>query len=780
MENLVLKEGEELIVGRAIKTLKGNNEQGWALLMVETDKKEKKIIYAVKNIPNLFADYNFIVTKSTRQSSQKTYILVNYYSKPKEIDREMELFRYLKEVPKVGFAAIDKINKTFTFKGFFHDVHVGKLMDNDYAVFLNHTQKENIYKTYKENEEKILALIGEDDLIDEDLFFFELNKIQNIYNEITKLYPSLKDYTSHFKSNNPYKLFLLNKLPLKDVDTFALALGWSKESFERLEAFLYVTFIKLEENNSTYIYVTELLMALERELSYEVKTNILKDFLNYMVKKEELINENNYICRKEMFLKENDIALTLKDINSKDPIILNSIPSSELKYLSDKQRNAYHLFLRNNITIVTGGPGTGKSNLIKHMHDTFKENGYKYGDDFIVLTPTGRAASNLTVKNKFFARTIHSFLNIPTEYEVVLKDPEEFEKLKFLIIDEFSMVNINIFYLLLKNCSNLQKIIFVGDVDQLPAIGPGDLLHNLIKSNVFAVEYLTENFRSESSEIIEYIHLINDLGNFENEEHNKKVFEYLKNKNIKDLSFELNEFKDKIYPKFADTYANSLKQKNIEMLIYNNFQEDIANLFLEKVKIYGIENAIILCPIYRGNYGIDKINKTIQNAYNPNGQEVFKYKINEQEYSFRVNDKVIQLVNRHEQGIANGDIGYIEKIKTVIEDNKEKEVIDVRFESLGSSKIISYKKDEFKTEIKLAYAVTVHKFQGSEIECAIFVVHPDHSRMLSRKLVYTAASRAIKKLVIFSKFEEIYSKIFLKEFLSTKKIITNLEFMLKE
>ncbi|SYV97973.1 Uncharacterised protein, partial [Mycoplasmopsis edwardii] len=194
--------------------------------MVETDKKEKKIIYAVKNIPNLFADYNFIVTKSTRQSSQKTYILVNYYSKPKEIDREMELFRYLKEVPKVGFAAIDKINKTFTFKGFFHDVHVGKLMDNDYAVFLNHTQKENIYKTYKENEEKILALIGEDDLIDEDLFFFELNKIQNIYNEITKLYPSLKDYTSHFKSNNPYKLFLLNKLPLKDVDTFALALGW--------------------------------------------------------------------------------------------------------------------------------------------------------------------------------------------------------------------------------------------------------------------------------------------------------------------------------------------------------------------------------------------------------------------------------------------------------------------------------------------------------------------------------------------------------------------------
>ncbi|WP_334687722.1 ATP-binding domain-containing protein [Mycoplasmopsis cynos] len=130
--------------------------------------------------------------------------------------------------------------------------------------------------------------------------------------------------------------------------------------------------------------------------------------------------------------------------------------------------------------------------------------------------------------------------------------------------------------------------------------------------------------------------------------------------------------------------------------------------------------------------------------------------------------------------MSNGDIeNFIERIE---KDNtsKEKELIVVRFETNGKKRYVSYTKDEFKTEVKLAYAITIHKFQGSEINCAIFIVHPDHSRMLTRKLVYTAASRAIKKLVIFTKYENIYSKIFLKEFLNNKKIITNLLWMLKE
>ncbi|MCU9935147.1 AAA family ATPase [Mycoplasmopsis cynos] len=196
-------------------------------------------------------------------------------------------------------------------------------------------------------------------------------------------------------------------------------------------------------------------------------------------------------------------------------------------------------------------------------------------------------------------------------------------------------------------CRKIKKIVLLGDVDQLPAIGPGNLLTDLINSNKFRTMYLKQNFRSESSEIIEYINFINCIGDFENESHNEQLVNFIKDEyKINDLNFKLSEFKNTIYTKFCDFYGNSLKQKNIEMYIFNDFLKDISTLFEEKVKIYGVENVVILCPIYKGSYGIDKINKIIQNKFNREGKEIFSYKIFDNEFIFKENDKVIQLVNK--------------------------------------------------------------------------------------------------------------------------------------
>ncbi|EIE41006.1 exodeoxyribonuclease V subunit alpha [Mycoplasmopsis canis UF31] len=781
MKKIDLKDGEELLSGKVIKVLKGSKDQGWALFMFETETKEKKVVYAVKNIPDLYETYNLVVTKSTKPGNQNNYVLVNFYSKPKEVDREMELYQYLKNTPKVGFVAIDKIKIGYTFKGFFKNVLEGKLFDNDFAIFLSLLQKENIKLVFDENKEKIINLLDETSELNEDLFFFEINKIQNLYIDIKRLFPEVKDVLTYFKTNNPYKLYNDFKLSLQDVDIFGLALGWERTSFERLEAFMNSSMLKLEENNSTYWDKELLILLITKEANIIENKFIISEFIEHMINKNTLISVENLVCRKQMFDKERMITWWINEIKDKKTLEISKLNNSEIKYLSDRQREAYYTSLSSNINIITGGPGTGKSNIIKHIYQSFIKSKYKYGKDFIVLTPTGRASSNLTKKHGFISKTIHSFLSIPNEDERVTKDEDEFKDIKCLIIDEFSMVNINIFYLLLSTCRNLSKIILIGDVDQLPAIGPGNLLSDLINSQKFPVSYLYENFRSESSEIIDYIHFINSLGDFSNEIFNTKIYEFIsKNLKLNINSLNKDDFKEKIYPKFSDYYGNSLKQKNIEMIIYSDFIKDLSESFMKKVNKYGIDNTIILCPTYRGYYGIDRINREIQNIYNKDSDVIHKYKIGEQEYQFRINDKVIQLVNRYDDNISNGDIGYIHSISKDKSLGREKDIIKVRYEDLSGEKIVSYTKEEFRNEIKLGYAVTIHKYQGSEIECAMFIVHPDHSKMLSKKLVYTAASRAIKKLVIFTKEEKIYSKIFLKEFTNTKEIITNLEWMLKE
>lgn len=773
MEKYQLNTGEELISAKPIKLLKGGYDLNWCLLMCETDKKERIVVYATKNIPKLYKFYDLIVTKSTKPQRTNNYVLVNFYTKQKTLDRELELYLYLKQTPKVGFVAVDKIKSKFSFINFYSEVKNNNLFKEGFATFLSKIQKDNIQNTYLENKVKIDSLIDEREEINEDLFFFELNKIQSLYEKLKNINHGENDLLSYYKLNNPYKLYLEHRLNLADIDIFALALGYQTNSFERLEAYLNYSMVNLEEGNSTF-WPTNLVVEMLQKTSNVFDLVIIEEFLKDMINKNKLLNVNGLLCRKLIFDKEKMVTFWLNKIKEANPLKLNHLTKKDLAYLSDKQKEAYYESINNNICIITGAPGTGKSNIIKHLYDTLKKSKLKLGTDFMILGPTGRVCSNLSKKYGFTSKTIHSFLSVPTDDERVTKSIEDFSKIKCLIIDEFSMVNLNIFYLLLSVCQNLQKLIILGDVNQLPAIGPGNILFDLIDSQKITTIYLEENFRSESQEIIDYINFINSIGDFKNLNYNQDFQDYLSNiEKLKINNLEAN-IEERIYSNFCDWYGNKLKKQNIELNIYNNYLSDLSDLFLTKVENFGIHNTIIICPMYKGPYGIDKINEEIQKNYNKDSDVIYKYKINEYEYKFKLNDKVIQLVNRYDDGVSNGDIGYITKFEKSSFDNKEK--IHVQFDD----KTIIYTKDEFKTEIKLAYAVTAHKFQGSEINCCIFVVNPNHAKMLYKKLVYTATSRAIKELVIFSNTNKIYSTIFLKEFLKPRNIITNLSWMLKE
>ncbi|MGV2392622.1 UNVERIFIED_CONTAM: AAA family ATPase [Campylobacter lari] len=239
---------------------------------------------------------------------------------------------------------------------------------------------------------------------------------------------------------------------------------------------------------------------------------------------------------------------------------------------SEEQKNAFEKALLNPISIISGYPGTGKSFIINAIYQTLISNKAYKTDDIAILTPTGRAATILSEKTNCDVRTIHSFLKLSKDDNLV--EAFEFEKdTKVLIIDEFSMVNLHVFHILLSVCNKVEKIVFVGDENQLPCIGPGNILEDIIKSNKFPVSRLNEIFRTDKQDIFEHFKAIN----------NSKT------------------------PVLISDSVNFIEQNSLDFL--NN----IVDLYAEKVEKYnGMNDVIILLPTYKGTSGIDNINKAIQ------------------------------------------------------------------------------------------------------------------------------------------------------------------------
>ena len=443
---------------------------------------------------------------------------------------------------------------------------------------------------------------------------------------------------------------------------------------------------------------------------FNIKKIMIQDDKYYLI--EDYLDELYIAKNIPALMKPSKINLTKFD---------NVIKEVE-EYLhityNNEQKNAIWTSLANNISIITGGPGTGKTTIIKGIINAYaiinKLDNTSMNRHLLLLAPTGRASKRMSETSGYGASTIHRFLKWDKENNIF--GINELNQLHYnlIIIDETSMIDNHLFASLLKglDLTNTQ-IILVGDEYQLPSVGPGLILSDLIRSNLPHVSLEQIYRQSDNSYIPELA------------------------KNIKNTNID-----------------SSIKQKRDDFSFIECPKEDIKNIMikvLEKMNDKKIpENAIqILAPMYKGENGIDNLNIILQDFFNPNDNQ--KQEVIIGPITYRENDKVLNLVNDVDNNIYNGDIGYIDSINI----NSKKDFIVVNYDG----NYVSYKKEDINT-ITHAYAISIHKSQGSEFSYVVMPISLSYSRMLYNKLLYTGVSRAKKSLILIGSLEAFNKSIY--------------------
>ena len=609
-------------------------------------------------------------------------------------------------VDTLGVDALDKIyedkNSLFNIKG------------------IPEQRKDTIYATIVANKQT-------QDII------LKLNEYNLSNNLILKIYNFYKHNTLRTITENPYSLIKdIKGINFKTVDKIAETNEIAANDRERiLYAFIYTINSFCFSTGNTYIskntllYNTFNILYSSRNIAV-AKEDILSSY-DYALDTGKLIEIEDRVFLPEIYYSEYSIYSDIsKRLELEDDFdISDSLLDKYIEEVEDELEISYDIVqiaaikncIKNNFAILTGGPGTGKTTIILAVIKIFQKiKNYSIHDlldeSRSILTlcaPTGKAAKRMSESTGFYASTIHKAIGWSTEDENMEEFvSEKFIKSELVIIDESSMIDVFLMYNLLKIINKDAKIILVGDNDQLPSIAPGNVLNDLINSKAISTVKLNKIFRqSEHSSIINISHSIK----------NNIPFDVLEN------------FDDKEF-----ISANKNEMINVISAIYDDLIKGSAK-----------ENIQILAPIYKGTSGINEINMAIQSRFN-DSEEQIEYG----ELIYKVNDRVMQLVNRPEDNIFNGDIGYIEQIYK--EGNKVKIVIDY------DDNYVTYEKSELN-QITLSYACSIHKAQGSEFENVIIPFIDNYNFMLNKNLTYTAITRAKKKLILCGDSKVFYKSI---------------------
>jgi len=558
-----------------------------------------------------------------------------------------------------------------------------------------------------------------------------------------KIYKRYGQQSLEIVNQNPYRLSDdIWGIGFKTADKIAQQLGIDLHSIARIKAGICFIITSIINEGHLYIIVDELkkktaeLLALDESIADE----LLKQGLNELYREEKikLISHNNfhYITLSQYYFSEKGVASKLhrlleqtnKQIFNIDEIYasLRAPIKGEIALNEDQQRGIMAC-LQNKITIITGGPGTGKTPLIKQLLAILEQYQCKYN----IAAPTGRAAKRIQEGTGRFALTIHRLLEMDVATMQFKHNENNALKLDFLIIDEASMIDIFLAHAILKALPWDAHIVFIGDVDQLPAVGAGNFLNDLIASNVVKTIKLTEIFRqARDSLIIVNAHRVNK-----------------------------GEFPTSSLP---DAKRDFIFIKELEP---ENVTAHLKNIFTQQLPRMGISrhDTAVLVPMNRGIVGTQKINYDLQQLLNP---EVTENQIIVSGSVFKVGDRVMQIRNNYDKIVFNGDVGRISDI------NRVEQTLSVFF----GDRTISYDFSE-ADELMLAYATSIHKSQGSEYEATIIPIFTCHFALLQRNLIYTAITRAKKLCILIGQPKAIAiaiknnkgisRKTFLKEFLTT-------------
>lgn len=564
-----------------------------------------------------------------------------------------------------------------------------------------------------------------------------LQSLSISYNLSMKIYKLYGEDTIDIIKTNPYRLVDdISGVGFTMADNIARNMQISYNSSFRISAGISHTLnYESEFNGHTAIkidYLTYKVANLLRVKNDDILEQINKDTLAgklYIV----IIEDEKFVYKKSLYKAEKYIAMALKQ--KKDSTYNFDVSIDEdLSVFSEEQQIAINEAFKNMVMVITGGPGTGKTTIINAIKKILNNNNLSYA----MLAPTGRAAKRIQESTGDEAYTIHRLLGIkPDEALAEYNEENPIEK-DYVIVDEMSMVDIYLMKNLLSAIAPETALIMVGDSNQLPSVGPGNVLADIINTDIKTIR-LKKIFRQGlESNIIVNAHKINN-GEYP-----------ILNESGKDFFF---------------IEANR-----------NNFNDVLANLVNNRLpKFYGldkIKDIQILCPSKKTPRGATNINENIQNILNPSKEAL---KINDKVY--KLNDKVMQVRNNYDlvaenaltdaEGVYNGDIGFINQI------DKEDEKLEVEFYD-GS--LVTYKKEDIR-DLDLSYAITIHKSQGSEFDCVIIPMMQVAPMLLTRNLLYTGVTRA-KKLVILVGEKRIIKQMVNNN--TSNKRYTNLSYWINE
>ncbi len=530
----------------------------------------------------------------------------------------------------------------------------------------------------------------------------------------TKIYKKYGHESIALVTENPYRLAEdIWGIGFKIADKIAVNLGFEHNSVKRVRAgilfalnehiaqgHLYCELDALKEQTVALLELdaadtAELLKAAFHDLYNADKIKIIsKDDLHYITHTKHYFTEYGTAQKiKKLMQYPSQISFNIDELYQQ----LRSPGSGELELNEDQQRGVLTC-LQNKVSIVTGGPGTGKTTLIKTLITLLDDQHITYK----LAAPTGRAAKRMSESTGKQASTLHRLLEFDVSSFGFTRNENNALNLDYLIVDEASMLDIFLFYAILKALPHTAHVVFIGDVDQLPSVGPGNVLHDLLESASVAHVRLTQIFRqAQNSMIIVNAHRINQ-GEFPIAplEGAKKDFIFIKENDPAQVPMHL---------------------------------EHIYKKGLGRFKIHH-SNAITLVPMNRGAVGTQKLNIDLQQYLNGSSTDQEHM---HNGYQYKLNDRVMQIRNNYDKLVFNGDIGIINAI------DKVDKVIHIRFQD----RIVEYDFSELD-ELVLAYAISIHKSQGSEFDAAIIPIFMQHYMLLRRNLIYTAITRA-KKLCIF-------------------------------
>lgn len=555
----------------------------------------------------------------------------------------------------------------------------------------------NTVKKYEESHQNIAKLID---------IGFSMKEALNIYNEY-------KSNTTKIIETNIYQItYNLPNISFLKIDKAAKNLNIDPKSKQRVKAaVLYIMKELVYHYGDSYLDEDTIIRNTNQflKIGYENYSEIFKS----LEENDYIVINNDEFYLKEIWDAENNITERIYHLaskktkeNKKLPALIEEMEKiNKIKY-NEQQKKAITKALEDNLLVITGGPGTGKTTIIKAITELYqhinKISNYKVTEKLALLAPTGRASKRMSESTNLPASTIHRFLKWNKELDEFMINENNKSDVELVIVDEVSMIDINLFNSLMKGLKSNVKMILVGDYNQLPSVGPGNLLKDLIQSKCIDTIKLNHLYRQgEDSYIISLAHEI-------------------KNGNLTENYLET--YKDYTFLKCSD----------------NHIKNNLMNLCQKIIdKGYDYKHMQILAPMYRGENGIDILNKHLQNVFNPKSKE--KREIKSGDVIFREGDKILQLENMPDENIYNGDIGIIKYIKN----SSKKNELYIDFDG----NLVKFTPKDFN-KIKHGYIISIHKSQGSEFDMVIMTMSFDYKRMLYKKLIYTGVTRAKRKLIL--------------------------------